>query len=240
MKENILEVKHLSKKYKSLNAVKDLSFNVQKGEIFGILGPNGAGKTTSLECILGIKSYTTGEVTIFGKNSKKQRKEIFKKTGVQFQNSAWQSGIKVSEICEMTAALYNPMPNWKKAIQEAGLESKMNTFCEKLSGGEQQQLSILLANIHKPKLIFLDELTTGLDPIARRKCWNYIKELQKNGSTIILTSHFMDEVEYLCTRCLLIVNGEKKAEGNIKDIMQIGKSENLEEAYINIVEEINV
>lgn len=233
MNKPVLQVENLSKAYSSLLAVNDISFEVYQGEIFGILGPNGAGKSTTLECILGSKNADSGVITLLGRNPKSER-ELFQKVGVQFQESYWQSGIRVDELCRYTTSLYKGRHNWKTLLDHFGLETKTKTAVEKLSGGERQKLALILSFIHKPEVIFLDELTTGLDPIARRETWEFIKTVNKSA-TIILTSHFMDEVEYLCDKAIILEHGKIIAEGTISRIIESGKGRNLEDSYIKLL-----
>jgi ABC-2 type transport system ATP-binding protein len=230
-----LKVNNLTKSYGWLTAVRDLSFDVTAGEIFGILGPNGSGKTTTLECVLGTRTRDTGDVSILGMDPNRDRRQLFQRVGVQFQDSAWQPGIRTAEICETTACLYDPVPDWRDSLKRIDLQKRESAAVESLSGGERQKLSILLACIHRPALVFLDELTTGLDPIARRETWGMIKEMQRDGTTVVLTSHFMDEVAYLCNRCLILRDGVKTAEGTVDDVQAMGRGANLEESYIALV-----
>lgn len=234
----MLIVNNLKKYYGSKCAVNGISFEVNKGDIFGIMGPNGAGKSTTLETILGTKKADSGSVEIFGEISTEYKKDIFSRIGVQFQESVYQTGIKVWEICEFTATIYNKEINWKKKISDFKLMPFYNSLVSTLSGGERQKLSILLASIHSPELLFLDELTTGLDPLARRETWDYIKKINNQGTTIILTSHFMDEVEALCNRGVIIKDGKIKVEGSISDLIDFGNGKNLDESYINILQEV--
>jgi ABC-2 type transport system ATP-binding protein len=233
--EHALTVEGLTKSYGRLTAVRDLAFSVRRGEIFGILGPNGSGKTTTLECVLGTRKRDGGDVTVQGMDAKDDRQELFQRVGVQFQDSAWQPGIRTGEICEATAALYDPIPDWREMVRRTDLEKRFNAPVDSLSGGERQKLSILLACIHRPELIFFDELTTGLDPIARRGTWEMIRAMQRTGTTVVLTSHFMDEVEYLCDRCIVLKDGVKRAEGSIDEIKAAGNAANLEESYMALV-----
>jgi ABC-2 type transport system ATP-binding protein len=230
-----LRVEGLSKWYGEVRAVKDLSFTVEAGEVFGILGPNGSGKTTTLECVLGTRSREYGEVTVLGLDPLRDRRQLFARVGVQFQDSAWQPAIRVAEICEATACLYDPAPAWKPMLRRFDLEKRERTSVESLSGGEKQKLSILLACMHGPELVFLDELTTGLDPVARRGTWRFIKELQEQGTTVVLTSHFMDEVAHLCDRGMVLKDGEKVVEGTVEEITARGGTASLEESYIRLV-----
>lgn len=236
MKQELaLRVEALSKWYGDVHAVKRLSFTVEAGEIFGILGPNGSGKTTTLECVLGTRRRDDGEVSVLGLDPVRDRRDVFTRVGVQFQDSAWQPGIRVAEICEATACLYEPVPDWKRMLPGFDLQKRERTPVESLSGGEKQKLSILLACIHSPELVFLDELTTGLDPVARRGTWRFIKRLQEQGTAVVLTSHFMDEVEYLCDRGMVLNDGEKVAEGTVEEITARGGAATLEESYIRLV-----
>ena len=234
--EPVLAVHGLSKSYGDVKAVNGLTFSVSPGEIFGILGPNGAGKSTSLECILGTRKKDAGEVHILGMDPHKDRRKIFAKTGVHFQDYAWQNGIRVNEICKATACLYDPEPDWRPLLVKFDLAKRDKALVSALSGGERQKLSILLACIHSPRLIFLDELTAGLDPLARRDVWKFIKGISEEGTAIVLTSHYMDEVETLCERGLMLKNGNLAAEGSISELIEAGKGKNLDEAYVNIME----
>lgn len=230
--ESVLTVKGLRKSYGNFTAVDNLSFEVKKGEIFGLLGHNGAGKSTSIECILGVKAHDIGEVKIFGMNSFKDRKKLFEKVGVQFQETNYQTKITVEEICKVTSSFYKNPADWKKLIGTFGLSGKEKRGVYELSGGERQRLSVLLALIPNPELVFLDELTTGLDAKARRDVWKYLKILKDNGLTVVLTSHYMDEVETLCDRIHIIKNGKTVAEGTISDVIKSASFNNLEEAYL--------
>jgi len=185
--ESILTVNGLRKSYGNFTAVDNLSFEVKKGEIFGLLGHNGAGKSTSIECILGVKAPDSGAIKILGMSSVKDRKKLFEKVGVQFQESNYQTKIKVDEICEVTSSLYKNPVDWRKLIVTFGLSGKEKSLVYDLSGGERQRLSVLLALIPNPELVFLDELTTGVDAKARRDIWKYLKMLKDNGLTIVLT-----------------------------------------------------
>ena len=231
----VMQVAELKKSYGSVQAVKGLSFIVEEGEIFGILGPNGAGKTTTLECALGTRKADAGSVGILGMDPVASRREVFARVGVQFQDSAWQAGIRVGEACESLACLYDPVPDWRTRLAEFGLEKRIRTAVESCSGGEKQKLAILAACLHSPELVILDELTTGLDPLARQETWDMIRLMRDRGTTVVLTSHFMDEVENLCGRAMIIIDGEKRAEGSIADLIAAGGGGNLDDAYVNLV-----
>lgn len=233
----ILSVNGLTKNYKTLCAVKNLTLSVERGKIFGLLGPNGAGKSTFIECILGTKKYNKGSVEILGMNMDESKKEICKEIGVQFQVDFFPDRIKVGEMCEMMASLYKDTVNWKTLIGKFGLGDKIKQDVSKLSGGERQKLSVFIALINQPKLVFLDELTTGLDPRARRDVWKLLKSLQKEGLTIFLTSHYMDEVEALCDEVLIINNGQSVIAGTPDGIVEKSGMTNLEEAYLYYIGE---
>lgn len=231
-----IEVNHLTKIYNNRKVVNDLSFYVEKGEVFGILGHNGAGKTTTIECILGLHHLDKGDAKLLGKDAKQERKTLFEKIGVQLQATHYQDNIKVREVCEETAALYKHPANYHQLLQQFQLEQYENQYVEKLSGGEKQKLSVVVALIPHPEIIFLDELTTGLDVLARREVWNVLKDLKEKGMTIVLTTHYMEEAEFLCDRILLIKDGQKVIEGTIQEIVQQENYKNLEEAYLAFME----
>ena len=233
----IIVVKNLTKKYGSNIAVDDLSFQVKQGSVFGLLGANGAGKSSAIECILGTKKHDKGEVTILGMNPCKDRKTLFEQVGVQFQESKYQELIKVSELCEITASLYKQPKDYEELLKIFGISDKKNAFVKDLSGGERQRLFIVLALIPNPKLVFLDELTTGLDARARRDVWNVLATLKKRGMTLLLTSHFMDEVETLCDQILILKKGRTVFHGTVKEAIQQSCQNNFEDAYLWFTDE---
>ena len=230
--EKVLQVQNLSKNYGSVTAVSGLSLSVARGEVFGLLGPNGAGKSTSIECMLGVKKASAGTVEILGINPSEGRKTLFERVGVQFQETGYQDKIRVGEICRMTAALYRQPADWQRLLAVFDIQGFEKQEVSQLSGGERQRLSVLLALIPNPELVFLDELTTGLDTRARREVWQYLKELKKGGLTIVLTSHFMDEVEVLCDRALILKKGEPQICGTIGEITEGSPCSCGEEAYL--------
>lgn len=231
-----IEVSHLMKIYNGRKVVNDLSFCVQKGEVFGILGHNGAGKTTTIECILGLHHLDKGYAKIWNKDAKQERKTLFERVGVQLQANHYQDNIKVKEVCEETTALYQQPADYHQLLQQFQLDQYENQYVEKLSGGEKQKLSVVVALIPNPEIIFLDELTTGLDVSARREVWNILKDLKEKGMTIVLTTHYMEEAEFLCDHILLIKNGQKVMEGTVQEVIQQGNYKNLEEAYLSFME----
>lgn len=230
-------VKNLTKKYGDYAAVDNLSFQVKKGEVFGLLGANGAGKSTTIECVLGTRKMDCGEVSILEMNPIKEREKVFEKVGVQFQEAKYQELVKVEELCEMTAAVYKNPQNYEKLLDEFGIADKRKTFVKELSGGERQRLFIVLALIPNPEVVFLDELTTGLDARARREVWNILLKLKKQGLSILLTSHFMDEVEALCDEILILKKGKTVFHGTVDEAKkQSGKSQ-FEDAYLWFTDE---
>lgn len=229
---NAIGVKNLTKKYGNYTAVDNLSFQVRKGEVFGLLGANGAGKSTTIECILGTKKADSGTVSIFGCNPRKDRKNLFQKIGVQFQQCDYQPEIRVSELCEETACLYKNPSDWKELCNRFGIGDKLNTAVKSLSGGERQRLFIVLALIPDPELVFLDELTTGLDAKARRGVWKILSDLKSKSLTIVLTSHFMDEVETLCDEICIIRQGKVVFQGTVEQAKEASGCEKFEDAYL--------
>lgn len=230
--EKAIVVHELDRSYGTLKAVDHLSFEVEKGEIFGLLGHNGAGKTTTIECVLGVKKPDHGKAVIFGKDPKKDRRQIFEKVGVQFQQTSYQDKIRVDEICRVTASLYRKPADWEALLDTFSLKEKKRKMVAELSGGERQRLSVLLALIPDPELVFLDELTTGLDAKARRDVWKYLEGLKQQGLTIMLTSHYMDEVNVLCDRICILKKGVAVFQGTVKDAIENSPYDDLEEAYL--------
>lgn len=232
MSTECVKAQELTKAYHGRNVVDHLSFSVRTGEVFGLLGHNGAGKSTTIEIILGLKRPDTGTALIFEREAEKNRKELFEKVGVQLQSSSYQAAIRVDEVCREHAALYKHPQDYQKLLEKFGLEKIKKSPVSKLSGGERQKLSVVLALIGNPELIFLDELTTGLDVAARREVWRTLKDLKNHGLTILLTTHYMEEAENLCDRILLIKNGKKIAEGTVEEVIKASPYQTLEEAYL--------
>lgn len=241
MAQTILEVTNLVKTYGDRNVVDGISFQVKKGEVFGILGPNGAGKTTTLEMIEGMRQIDGGTAVIDGINVHADPWAVRRIIGVQPQSPAFQDKQKLTEIIEMFSATYGEKVNAKKFLNEVNLGDKANSYPEKLSGGQRQRLSIAAALVHNPKVFFLDEPTTGLDPQARRNLWELIRDIQKKGVTVILTTHYMDEAELLCDRIAVMDHGKIIAldtpKNLIKALLKRGfkKAQHVEQANLEDV-----
>jgi ABC-2 type transport system ATP-binding protein len=203
----IIEVQNLQKHYHDHPAVRDVSFSVEQGEIFGIIGPNGAGKTTTVECIEGLRKPDHGKVRVLGLDPLQARDELRLRVGIQLQASQLPNKIKVWEALDLYSSFYPQPTDWEILIETLGLSEKRNTAFEKLSGGQKQRLSIALALVGNPEILILDELTTGLDPQARRAIWQLIEDVRARGVTILLVTHFMDEAERLCDRVAMLDAG---------------------------------
>ena len=186
MNEPSVNVKNLTKSFSGRRVVDNLSFDVQKGEVFALLGHNGAGKSTTIDLILGLKTAEEGFAKILGTNAAKNRKKVFERVGVQLQNTQYQPNITVEEACIEYASLYSAPAEYRQLLEQFGLNSLKKSFVSKLSGGERQKLSVVLALIGEPEIVFLDELTTGLDVVARREVWRTLKQLKERGLTIVL------------------------------------------------------
>jgi ABC-2 type transport system ATP-binding protein len=204
----IIEVKNLVKKYGDFEAVKGISFDVIEGEIFGLLGPNGAGKSTTLEIIETLREKTSGEITVDGFNLDTQPNEIKQIIGVQLQTSGYYPGLNLIELLNLFSGLYNEKIDPYALLDKVNLRDKARSKYKEMSGGQKQRFSIATTLINHPKIIFLDEPTTGLDPQARRNLWELIKEIRDNGTTVIITTHYMDEAEVLCDRVAIVDSGK--------------------------------
>jgi ABC-2 type transport system ATP-binding protein len=203
----VIEVRNLHKTYGDTVAVDDISFTVQEGEIFGILGPNGAGKTTTVECVEGLRTANRGEISVLGLDPRRDRAELTQQLGVQLQDSQMPDRLKVAEALDLYSSFYRTPADWRALMEVLGLADKAGTRFKKLSGGQKQRLSIALALVGNPRVAVLDELTTGLDPQARRDTWDLIEGVRDRGVTIVLVSHFMEEAERLCDRVAVIDSG---------------------------------
>jgi ABC-2 type transport system ATP-binding protein len=238
---SIVEVRDLKKHYGDKQAVDGVSFSITKGEIFGILGPNGAGKTTTLEMMETLRPIDSGTVKIDGIDVAKDPFSIKRLIGVQPQSPAFQDKTKLTEVIEMFAAAYGEKVDVMQFLRDVELEEKANNYVEDLSGGQKQRLSITTALVHGPKVFFLDEPTTGLDPQARRHLWELIEKVRQKGISVIMTTHYMDEAEVLCDRIAIMDNGKIIAidtpKNLIKQLLARGfkKHEHVEQANLEDV-----
>ena len=243
MSKTIISVKNLVKKYGDFTAVNGISFDVQEGEIFGLLGPNGAGKSTTLEIIETLREKTSGEVIVDGFNLDANPNAIKKIIGVQLQTAGYYPGLKLTELIHLFAGLYNRSVNTMELLDTVNLRDKAHSKFKELSGGQKQRFSIATTLINHPKIIFLDEPTTGLDPQARRNLWDLIRNIRDRGTTVIITTHYMDEAEILCDRVAIIDTGRiislASPDKLIDDLVATGferpkqvKKANLEDVFI--------
>ncbi|MDB5184948.1 MAG: Nodulation ATP-binding protein [Candidatus Saccharibacteria bacterium] len=245
MSKTILSVKDLTKVYDDKAVVDGISFEVKEGEIFGILGPNGAGKTTTLEMIETMRSIDGGAVTVDGLDVASQPSAVKRIIGVQPQAAAFQEKTKLTEIIELFSAAYGEKVDPLEFLRDVNLDEKANAYAEQLSGGQRQRLSIAAALVHSPKVFFMDEPTTGLDPQARRNLWELTRDVQKRGVTVLLTTHYLDEAETLCDRVAIMDHGKIIAldtpKNLIKQLLQRGftkketvQQANLEDVFIDL------
>ncbi len=205
--KTIVHVEGLRKAYGKTVAVEDVSFEVRESEIFGMVGPNGAGKTTTIECLEGLRKPDRGTIRVMGMDPQRDSHALRERTGMQLQQSNLPDRMKVWEALDLYASFYPKSANWKELLVQLGLEEKRNAFFSKLSGGQKQRLFIALALLPDPQLIFLDELTTGLDPQARHAIWDLVRSVRAKGKTVLLTTHFMEEAERLCDRVVILDHG---------------------------------
>lgn len=245
MNRTIISVKNLIKNYGDFQAVKNISFDVYEGEIFGLLGPNGAGKSTTLEIIETLRTKTSGDIIVDGFNLDKHPEEIKKVIGVQLQAAGYYPNLNLVELLNMFAGLYNKSISPLSVLDSVNLRDKAKAKYKQLSGGQKQRFSVAITLINQPKIIFLDEPTTGLDPQARRNLWNLISDIRKQGTTIIITTHYMDEAEILCDRVAIIDAGKiisiASPDQMIDELVTSGferpkqvKRANLEDVFIHL------
>jgi len=245
MAKVIISVKDLVKTYGNFEAVRGITFDVMQGEIFGLLGPNGAGKSTTLEIIETLREKTSGEVIVDGLNLDTQPNEIKKIIGVQLQTSGYYPNLKLTELINLFSGLYNRPVNAMELLDSVNLRDKAKSKVKELSGGQRQRFSIATTLINDPKIIFLDEPTTGLDPQARRNLWDLIRGLKERGATVIITTHYMDEAEILCDRVAIMDSGKiismASPDKLIDDLVATGfervkevKKASLEDVFINL------
>lgn len=214
----VISVRDLRKSYGATLAVDGLSFDVERGEIFGLLGPNGAGKTTTVECLQGLRRPDEGTVRILGLDPTSDLPQIKRRIGSQLQQSALPERIRVWEALDLFAAAVPGASDWERLLVDWGLQGKRNASFASLSGGQRQRLLVALALVNSPEVVFLDEMTTGMDPAARRVAWELINTMRDSGATVILVTHFMDEAESLCDRVAVVKNGRIRAVGTPSDL----------------------
>ena len=243
--KKIITVKNLVKNYGNFQAVKGISFDVFEGEIFGLLGPNGAGKSTTLEIIETLRQKTKGEITVDGLDLDRQPQEIKKIIGVQLQTSGYYPGLNLLQLIELFCGLYNRDVRPMELLEMVNLKDKAKAKFKELSGGQKQRFSVATTLINDPRIIFLDEPTTGLDPQARRSLWELVRNIRERGTTVIITTHYMDEAEYLCDRVAIIDSGTIVAletpDKLIDNLVATGferpkevKKANLEDVFIHL------
>lgn len=241
----IISVEKLVKNYGQFQAVKGISFEVKEGEIFGLLGPNGAGKSTTLEIIETLRAKTSGKINVDGYDLDKQPNEIKKVIGVQLQTSGYYPGLNLLQLIKLFCGLYNRDVDPMELLEMVNLKDKAKAKVKELSGGQKQRFSVATTLINEPRIIFLDEPTTGLDPQARRSLWELVKNIRSRGTTVIITTHYMDEAEYLCDRVAIIDAGKIVAldttDNLIDNLVAAGfdrpkemKLANLEDVFINL------
>ena len=204
----VIQVDDLSKHYADLKAVDGVSFGVERGEVFGILGPNGAGKTTTLECIEGLTEPTSGTTTVLGIDTQREPQSVKERIGVQLQASAYFDYLTLKEILDLFGMFYNRRVDPIELLEQVNLADRANTTVNKLSGGQQQRFTIAATLVNDPEVVFLDEPTTGLDPQARRSLWEFVQAINEAGRTVVLTTHYMEEAEFLCDRIAIMDRGK--------------------------------
>lgn len=244
-KRRIIEVSDLVKHYGDFAAVKGISFDVYEGEVFGLLGPNGAGKSTTLEIIETLREKTSGRVIVDGIDLDKDPEAIKQVIGVQLQTSGYYPNLTLTELIELFGGLYNQPVDPMALLREFNLEDKAKSKYKALSGGQKQRFSIATTLINKPRIIFLDEPTTGLDPQARRNLWTLIQQVRASGTTVVITTHYMDEAEFLCDRCAIVDSGriiaidspdaliDQLVEGGFERKKEVKKA-SLEDVFIHL------
>lgn len=249
MGDLIAKVERLKLNYRATAAVMDVSFEVYSGEILAVIGPNGAGKTSAIECLEGLRRPTGGKVEMLGCDPYKDRRSVYRQVGIQLQEAAWPEQIKVRELCRLFASFYENPADWRTLLEQLGLGGKKDKMVKKLSGGEKQRLSVLLALLPRPKLLILDELTTGLDPEIRHEMWENLKQIRQTGTAVVLVSHYMDEVAQLADRLVWMVDGRSAFTGTQEEFRVYAKGQipaavwkedfSLEEIYLLLTPQSN-
>lgn len=245
MSQIIVQAEHLHLSYKNVRAVQDVSFSLREGEVLAVVGANGSGKTSTIECVEGLRKPDSGSVQVFGQDPWSHRREVYRKIGIQLQETEYPAKIRVEELCRLYAGFYERPADWEGLLSQMDLEEKKKRTVSKLSGGEKQRLSVLLALMGRPRLLILDELTTGLDPEVRQNMWETFRAIRDNGVAILLVSHYLDEVEALADRMLYLEQGKQLFFGSQAEFREWAKARiapedlpgdcSLEKLYLQIV-----
>lgn len=223
MSEEILQADNLCISYKNVKAVKNVSFTLHRGEVIAVIGSNGSGKTSAAECIEGLRKPDSGNIKVFGKDPWQHRSELYRELGVQLQESEYPLRIRVEELCRLFAAFYERPADWQLLLRQMGLDDKRKRYVTKLSGGERQRLSVILALMGRPKLLIMDEVTTGLDPQVRRNILTSFVNIKKSGTAMIVVSHYLDEAEALADKLLYLDRGEQRFFGTQNEFREYVK-----------------
>ncbi|KAB8193549.1 ATP-binding cassette domain-containing protein [Nonomuraea phyllanthi] len=227
----VIEIDGMTKSYRGNQVLNGVSLTVERGEIFGIAGPNGAGKTTTVECASGLRERDGGVLRVLGLDPRADRRRLLPRIGVQLQEAALPDAIKVGEALKLYASFYDAPADWRALMEEWGLAERRRISYSSLSGGWKQRLFIALALVGNPEVVFLDELTTGLDPSARRMTWSLIRDIRDRGVTVVLVTHFMDEAEALCDRIAIVDHGRVVTHGTPGELIAQAHTDSLEDAY---------
>lgn len=217
MSQIIVQAEHLNLSYKNIRAVQDVSFSIEAGEVLAVIGTNGSGKTSTIECVEGLRRPNSGTVRVFDKDPWTQRRDIYTQIGIQLQETEYPAKIRVEELCRLYAGFYERPADWEGLLSQLDLAEKRKRAVSRLSGGEKQRLSVLLALMGRPKLLILDELTTGLDPEVRQNMWETFRAIREHGVAILLVSHYLDEVEALADRMLYLEKGRQLFLGSLQE-----------------------
>lgn len=250
MKQVLAQIEHLNIRYGAVNAVRDVSFALYEGEVLALIGPNGSGKTSTVECLEGLRRPTGGTIEFLGYDPHKNRCQLYNQIGIQLQEVEYPDMMRVRELCRLFSSFYENPVDWEQLLNKLGLSKKSNRMVRKLSGGEKQRLSILLALLPRPKVLILDELTTGLDPEVRRGMWESLRHIRQTGTTILLISHYMDEVEYLADRLVYLESGKSVFVGTPQEFRLYAKNHvprgqwrenlSLEDVYLMLTPKTNL
>ncbi len=237
--KEIINVKNLTVKYSNFIAVDNVSLSIYENEVFGIIGLNGAGKTSLVEAIEGLRDISNGEIEILGLNPKKDRTKLYNELGVQLQQSSYPDQAKVEDVCELFSSFYHHKTSYDELLVDLDLMDRKKEYIRNLSGGEKQKLSILLSLLCEPKIVFWDELTSGLDPLARHELYEKILSYRSRGLTIVLVTHFMEEIEKLCDRVAVMHTGKILTIGSPDEIVEKFNAKNLDDVFMQISKDKN-